>query len=68
MSGVPWMTSAGNGKVGWVYRPDLAEAYLPMLVMTQKGIREGGLEAPHTDIKSSSYIIKTSPYNPFSKY
>lgn len=107
-----WLvTSAGEGKIGWVYRPDLAEAaanvlvadghkdkiyelsgenltqqqfvdtlsevlgkevpllevddlsyeemlkgagvpeaYLPMLVMTQKGIREGGLESTHTDL------------------
>ncbi|MFP3411605.1 NmrA family NAD(P)-binding protein [Bacillus sp. SIMBA_074] len=26
------------------------EAYLPMLVMTQKGIREGGLESTHTHL------------------
>ena len=112
LSGTPWITSAGEGKIGWVYRPDLAEAtanvliadghenqiyelsgenltqkqfvdtlgevlgkeipllevddasyeeilkksgvpeaYLPMLVMTQKGIREGGLEATHTDLE-----------------
>ncbi|MEY9971991.1 NAD(P)H dehydrogenase (quinone) [Lysinibacillus sp. RC46] len=111
MTGAPWITSAGEGKIGWVYRPDLAEvaanvlvadghenkiyelsgknltqqqfvdtlnevlgkevpllavddasyeemlkgagvpeAYLPMLVMTQKGIREGGLESTHTDL------------------
>ncbi|MCU4770480.1 SDR family oxidoreductase [Bacillus toyonensis] len=111
MAGAPWMTSAGEGKIGWVYRPDLAEAaanvlvaaghknkiyelsgknltqkqfvntlsevlgkevpllevddpsyekmlkdagvheaYLSMLVMTQKGIREGGLESTHTDL------------------
>jgi len=111
MAGAPWVTSAGKGKIGWVYRPDLAEAasnvliadghenkiyelsgenltqqqfvdtlnevlgkeiplievddasyeemlkgagvpedYLPMLVMTQKGIREGGLESTHTDL------------------
>lgn len=111
MAGAPWVTSAGEGKIGWVYRPDLAEAaanvlvadghenniyelsgknltqqqfvntlnevlgkevpllavddasyeemikgagvpeaYLPMLIMTQKGIREGGLEATHTDL------------------
>ena len=111
MTGAPWVTSAGKGKVGWVYRPDLAEAasnvliadghenkiyelsgknltqqqfvdtlnevlgkeiplievddasyeemlkgagvpedYLPMLVWTQKGIREGGLESTHTDL------------------
>lgn len=114
MTGAPWLTSAGEGKMGWVYRPDLAEAtanvlvvegnkhenkiyelsgenltqqqfvdtlnevvgtdipllavddatyeemlkgagvsegYLPMLVMTQKGIREGGLEATHSDLE-----------------
>ncbi|MFJ6211198.1 SDR family oxidoreductase [Lysinibacillus sp. NPDC092081] len=111
LAGAPWVTSAGEGKIGWVYRPDLAEAaanvlvadghenkiyelsgenltqqqfvdtlnevlgkdvpllavdeasyeemlkgagipeaYLPMLVMTQKGIREGGLESTHTDL------------------
>lgn len=111
MAGAPWVTSAGEGKIGWVYRPDLAEAaanvlvanghknriyelsgenltqqqfvdtlnevlgkevhllevddssyeqilkgagvpaaYLPMLVMTQKGIREGGLESTHTHL------------------
>jgi NAD(P)H dehydrogenase (quinone) len=111
MAGAPWVTSAGEGKIGWVFRPDLAEAaanvllaeghenkiyelsgenltqqqfvdtlnkilgkevpllevddasyeemlkgagvpeaYLPMLVMTQKGIREGGLESSHTDL------------------
>lgn len=111
IAGAPWVTSAGEGKIGWVYRPDLAEAaanvlvadghenkiyelsgknltqqqfvdtlneilgkevpllavddasyeemlkgagvpeaYLPMLVMTQKGIREGGLESTHTDL------------------
>ncbi|QDQ02236.1 SDR family oxidoreductase [Lysinibacillus fusiformis] len=112
LAGAPWVTSAGEGKIGWVYRPDLAEAaakvlvaeghnhenkiyelsgknltqqqfvdtlnevldkkisllavddssymemlkgagvpedYLPMLMMTQKGIREGGLESTHTD-------------------
>ena len=103
--GAPWITSAGEGKIGWVFRPDLAEAtanvltedghdnkiyelsgenltqqqfvntlsevlgkevalmsvddeqyadmlkgagvpeaYLPMLVMTQQGIRNGALE------------------------
>lgn len=26
ITGAPWVTSAGEGKVGWVYRPDLAEA------------------------------------------
>lgn len=112
LAGAPWITSAGEGKIGWVYRPDLAEAaanvlvadgpknkiyelsgenltqqqfvdtlnevlgkeitllalddvsfeemlkgagvpeaYLPMLVMTQKGIREGGLESAHTDLE-----------------
>jgi NAD(P)H dehydrogenase (quinone) len=112
MAGAPWVTSAGEGKIGWVYRPDLAEAaanvlvanghenkiyelsgenltqqqfvntlsevlgkevpllavddasyeemlkeagvpeaYLPMLVMSQKGIREGGLESTHTDLE-----------------
>ncbi|MDP1418892.1 SDR family oxidoreductase [Peribacillus simplex] len=25
LNGAPWVTSAGEGKVGWVYRPDLAE-------------------------------------------
>ncbi len=111
MAGAPWVTSAGEGKIGWVYRPDLAEAtanvlvadghknkiyelsgenlkqqqfvdtlsevlgkeipllevddssyeemlkgagvpeaYLPMLVMTQKGIREGGLESTQTHL------------------
>ncbi|MDQ0187185.1 SDR family oxidoreductase [Cytobacillus kochii] len=112
MDGAPWVTSAGEGKIGWVYRPDLAEAaanilvedghenniyelsgenlthqqfvdilnqvtgkevplvavddasfekmlkdagvpeaYHPMLVMTQKGIREGGLESTHSDLE-----------------
>ncbi|MGG5740990.1 MULTISPECIES: SDR family oxidoreductase [Bacillus cereus group] len=111
MAGAPWITSAGKGKIGWVYRPDLAEAaanilvadghknkiyelsgenltqkqfvdtlsevlgkevpllevddssyeemlkgagvpeaYLSMLAMTQKGVREGGLESTHTDL------------------
>lgn len=111
IAGAPWVTSAGEGKIGWVYRPDLAEAaanvlvteghdhktyelsgenltqqqfvdalsevlgrqvpllavddaafaemlksagvpeaYIPMLVMTQKGIREGGLEATSSDL------------------
>lgn len=113
MAGAPWVTSAGEGKIGWVYRPDLAEAtakvlaaeghnhenkiyelsgesltqqqfvdtlnevldknislltvddssyekmlkdsgvpeaYISMLIMTQKGIREGGLESTHTDL------------------
>lgn len=26
LNGAPWVTAAGEGKVGWVYRPDLAEA------------------------------------------
>lgn len=26
LNGVPWVTSAGEGKVAWVYRPDLGEA------------------------------------------
>lgn len=112
LSGAPWVTSAGEGNIGWVYRPDLAEAaanvlvaeghdnkayelsgdnltqqqfvntlsnvlgkqvpllavddnkyseiltgagvpeaYIPMLVMIQKGIREGGLEATHSDLE-----------------
>lgn len=116
MAGAPWVTSAGEGKIGWVYRPDLAEAaanvlladvhenkiyelsgenltqqqfvkvlnevtgknisllavddasyeemlkgagvpeaYLPMLVMTQKGIREGGLESTHSDL---NFLLK----------
>lgn len=111
MAGAPWVTSAGEGKVGWVYRPDLAEAtanvlvaeghenkiyelsgenltqqqfvdtlnevlnkeisvlavddssyekmlkdagvpeaYMPMLLTTQKAIRDGRLEATHTDL------------------
>ena len=113
MTGAPWLTAAGEGKIGWVYRPDLAEAaanvlvaeghnhenkiyelsgenltqqqfvdtlneildkkislfavddssyeemlkgagvpeaHLPMLVMIQKGIRDGGLESTHTDL------------------
>lgn len=111
IAGAPWVTSANKGKIGWVYRLDLAEAaanvlvadghvnkiyelsgenltqqqfvdtlsevlgkevpllevddssyeemligagvpkdYLPMLVMTQRGIREGGLESTHTDL------------------
>lgn len=29
----------------------VTEAYIPMLVMTQKGIREGGLEATHSDLE-----------------
>ena len=114
MAGAPQVTSAGEGKIGWVYRPDLAEAaanvlvaedhkhenkiyelygenltqqqfvdtlnkvlekdisvlavddasyeemlkgagipeaYLSMLVMTQKGIRDGGLESTHSDLE-----------------
>ncbi|WP_042348761.1 SDR family oxidoreductase [Bacillus massiliigorillae] len=112
MQGAPWVTSAGEGKIGWVYRPDLAEAsanvlvgeghenniyelsgknltqkqfvntlsevleievalvsvddakyeellkdtgipdyYFPMLTMMQQGIREGGLEAPKSDLE-----------------
>ncbi|WP_138751329.1 SDR family oxidoreductase [Paenibacillus sinopodophylli] len=112
LNGAPWVTSAGMGQVGWVYRPDLAEAtanvligkghehtayelsgqnltqqqfvdalnevtgkdipLLPvddatygemlsgaglpedlvtMLVMTQQGIREGGLENAHSDLE-----------------
>ncbi|MGE7887629.1 SDR family oxidoreductase [Bacillus cereus] len=111
IAGSPWVTCASKGKIGWVYRLDLAEAaanvlvddghenkiyelsgenltqkqfvdtlsevlgkevpllevddssyeemllgagvpkdYLPMLVMTQRGIREGGLESTHTDL------------------
>lgn len=26
LNGIPWVTSAGEGKVAWVYRPDLGEA------------------------------------------
>jgi len=112
LDGAPWVTSAGEGKVGWVYRPDLAEvtanvltgeghdnkvyelsgenlsqqqfvdainevtgksipllavddasygdmlkdANVPndvaaLLVMVQKGIREGGLENAHSDLE-----------------
>ncbi|WP_148356883.1 SDR family oxidoreductase [Peribacillus simplex] len=112
MAGAPWITSAGEGKVGWVLRQDLAEAatnvltgeghentvyelsgklmtqeefvsalgevlgkevpvqqvddttyanmmkgagvpeaYLPMLVNTQKGIRDGGLEIESNDLE-----------------
>lgn len=32
MAGAPWITSAGEGKIGWVYRPDLAEAAANVLV------------------------------------
>ncbi len=112
LNGAPWVTSAAEGKVGWVYRPDLAEAtanilageghenkayelagenltqqqfvdalnditgkeipvltvddaaygemlkganipedLVTMLVMTQQGIREGGLENTHSDLE-----------------
>lgn len=112
LNGAPWFTTAGEGKVGWVYRPDLAEATANilageghenkvyeltgenltqqqfvnvvtevtgkeiqvmnvddatygnilkeanlqeesagMLMMIQKGIREGGLENPHSDLE-----------------
>ncbi|MED3984201.1 SDR family oxidoreductase [Peribacillus simplex] len=112
MAGAPWITSAGEGKVGWVLRQDLAEAatnvltgeghentvyelsgklmtqeefvsalrevlgkevpvqqvddttyanmmkgagvpeaYLPMLVNTQKSIRDGGLEIESNDLE-----------------
>ena len=111
-AGMPWMTSAGEGKTGWVYRPDLAEAaanvllgeghegkiyelsgesltqkqfvdtleevleievpfmpieedqhievlkqaglpeqYIPMITLSQKGTREGGLEVDSTDLE-----------------
>ncbi|MGM9943528.1 MAG: SDR family oxidoreductase [Lysinibacillus sp.] len=113
IAGAPWVTSAGEGKIGWVYRPDLAEAaanvlatdghdnkvyelsgenltqqqfvdtlsdvlgkkvtllavddtsfgemlksagvpeaYIPMLLMTQKGIRESGLEVTSSDLET----------------
>ena len=113
LAGAPWVTAAGDGKVGWAYRPDLAEAaanvltseghdnkvyelsgpnltqqqfvdavnavtgkeiqvlnvsdeayadmlkqggvpeaYLPMLTMTQSGIRAGGLESVHSDLET----------------
>lgn len=32
LNGAPWVTSAPNGKIGWVYRPDLAEATANVLV------------------------------------
>ncbi|MFS8631692.1 MAG: SDR family NAD(P)-dependent oxidoreductase [Bacillales bacterium] len=32
LKGEPWVTSAGNGKVGYVYRPDLAEATANVLL------------------------------------
>lgn len=112
LNGAPWVTAAGEGKVGWVYRPDLAEATanilageghenkayelagenltqqqfvdalnevtgkeiqvlnvdaaaygtmlkeanLPedlaaMTTMIQQGIRDGGLESPHSDLE-----------------
>lgn len=112
LNGAPWVTSAGEGKVAWVYRPDLGEAtatvlvgqghnnriyelsgenltqqqfvdtvnkvtgkeislldvdyethekmlkdagvpdeFVSMAVMIQKGIREGGLEVPHSDLE-----------------
>jgi NAD(P)H dehydrogenase (quinone) len=112
LNGAPWVTSAGEGKVAWVYRPDLGEAtanvlagdghdnkayelagenltqqqfvdavnevtgkeipllavdseahakmlkeagvpeeFASMTVMIQNGIREGGLEAPHSDLE-----------------
>lgn len=113
IAGAPWITSAGEGKVGWVYRPDLAEAaanvlisdehhnkiyelsgenltqsqfvtilsevlnkeitlmnvddnaygeflknssmpeaYLPILIMSKKGIRDGVLEAKTSDLEA----------------
>jgi len=112
LNGAPWVTSAGEGKVAWVYRLDLGEAtanvlageghdnkayelagenltqqqfvdavnevtgkeipllavaseahekmlkeagvpeeFVSMLVMIQKGIRDGGLEALHSDLE-----------------
>lgn len=112
LNGTPWVTSAGEGKIAWVYRPDLGEAtanviageghenktyelagenltqqqfidavhevtgkeisllavdseahakmlieaglpdeVVSLTVMIQKGIREGGLEAPHSDLE-----------------
>jgi NAD(P)H dehydrogenase (quinone) len=112
LNGAPWVTSAGEGKVAWVYRPDLGEAtanvlagdghdnkayelagenltqqqfvdavnevtgkeipllavdseahakmlkeagvpeeFVSMTVMIQNGTREGGLEAPHSDLE-----------------
>ncbi|MEC0204685.1 SDR family oxidoreductase [Paenibacillus lautus] len=111
LNGAPWVTSAGEGKIAWVYRPDLGEAtanvlageghenktyelagenltqqqfvdavnevsgkeisllavdseaharmlkeaglpeeFVSLTVMIQKGIREGGLEAPLSDL------------------
>lgn len=119
ISGAPWVTSADDGKAGWVYRPDLAEAtanvllthghdnkiyelsgknltqqqfvdtlievlgkeiplvavddasyekilkeagvpesYMPMLVTTQKAIREGFLESEHTDLE---FLLNRKP-------
>ena len=112
LNGAPWVTSAGEGKVAWVYRPDLGEAtanvlageghdnkayelagenltqqqfvdavnevtgkeipllavdseahakmlkeagvpedFVSMLVMIQRGIRDGGLEESLSDLK-----------------
>jgi NAD(P)H dehydrogenase (quinone) len=112
LNGAPWVTSAEEGKVAWVYRTDLGEAsanvlagdghdnkayelagenltqqqfvdevnevigkeipllavdseahakmlkeadvpaeFVSMLVMIQNGIREGGLEAPHSELE-----------------
>jgi NAD(P)H dehydrogenase (quinone) len=112
LNGAPWVTSAGEGKIAWVYRPDLGEAtanvlagdghdnkayelagenltqqqfvdavnevtgkeipllavdseahakmlkeagvpeeFVSLTVMIQNGIREGGLEAPHSDLE-----------------
>lgn len=112
LNGAPWLTAAGDGKVAWVYRPDLAEAtantlagkghenkayelagenltqqqfvnalnevtgktvsvmavddatytrilkeanvpeeFVTIGAMVQQGIREGGLEAPHSDLE-----------------
>jgi NAD(P)H dehydrogenase (quinone) len=112
MAGAPWITAAGDGKLGWALRQDLAEAtanvltgnghentiyelsgnlltykdlisiletvlgkeipfqqvdndnyaeimkgagvpeaFLPMLINTQKGIREGGLEVESDDLE-----------------
>lgn len=112
LNGIPWVTSAGEGKVAWVYRPNLGEAtanilageghdnkayelagqnltqqqfvdvvnevtgkeisllavdseahakmlkesgvpeeFVSLTVMIQKGIREGGLEASHSDLE-----------------
>ncbi|MEK3886214.1 SDR family oxidoreductase [Bacillus sp. FSL K6-3431] len=112
LNSTPWVTSAGEGKVAWVYRPDLGDAtanvlagdghdnkayelagenltqqqfvdavnevtgkeipllavdseahakmlkeagvpeeFVSMTLMIQNGIREGGLEAPHSDLE-----------------